>query len=269
VTEALSLGRVFRALPNMTGVKVSTSIGRRSESLVAKPGDCASACVLLYLGGTFRSIAPESRLGVHQFSFGSSDVGSSDAASISQLLSADVVNYLAEVGVDTALFTAMSRTSPSAIDWVDHSKLREMSVITDDVLWQNSEYKNVEGIFYLLLSQQSYHGLNKLIVGCVERKLRFVAMLQSSEISDESLPLYDLNFVIDDFEFSPNDHSKFASAEKFIKSAEFTLSADEISRLSNSRRVGAKMMIPGADIFFGFAMNVPDSKLRDIISGCH
>lgn len=267
VTEALTIGRALNALPRLVTVTVTTSVGRESKKLLPLSGDCASACVLIYLGGTYRYLDSKSRLGVHQFSFGASGVNSEDATALSQLLAADVVEYLQENRIDTSFFSAMSKTAPSGIDWVDHDELRRMKVVNENVSDEISEYKNVDGHFYLLLEQQSYYGLNKLVVACYEKKMVFVTYLQSPEISDASLPQHTVEILIDGVEVIPTQASVPAKSGMF-KTAEFSLDQSQIRRLASARSVGARMVLPGAPVFFGFEMNVPDNKLRDIISGC-
>lgn len=266
VTEALKIGRLLNKLPSLSPITVTSSVGIRGEPLDAA-GDCASACVLIYLGATYRYLNSDSRLGVHQFSFGNSGISSADAASSSQLLAADVTEYLREVRVDQSLFTAMSTTLPENIHWVNHDWLKEMRVVNENILDESSEYKNVDGTFYLLLWQQSYYGENKIVALCNSGKVVFIAYLQPPDLAEISERNHKLTVVADGEEFAPAWNAIPKPTERFA-TAEFSLNPSQLARFASARSVGARMMVPGAGLFFGFEMKLPDTKLHDVIVGC-
>lgn len=65
--------------------------------------DCMSACALAFLGGVNRSAEPGS-IGVHQSSFASTtDLSGADAVAAIQSLTAQIVGYMAEMGVSADL----------------------------------------------------------------------------------------------------------------------------------------------------------------------
>lgn len=267
VTEALEIGRLLNSLPTMFPITITSAVGTRGEPLTI-PGDCASACVLIYLGATYRFLNPDSRIGVHQFSFrDDSNLGSAEAASISQLLAADVTEYLREVRVDPMLFSVMSQTFPGDIHWIDHEKLKAMRVVNEHVYDQSSEYKNAEGMYYLLLWQQSYYGENKIVAGCYDGRMAFAAYLQPPDLAQVAMNEHKLVVLADGEEFPPAWHDVPRPTARF-GAAHFTLSPAQLARFASARTVGARMMVPGAPVFFGFEMDVPDSKLRDTIVGC-
>jgi hypothetical protein len=78
---------------------------------------------------------------------------------------------------------------------------------------------------------------------------------------------HELTVIVDGEEIAPAYRDVPEAGERFA-SATFTLSPDQLLRLSGARSVGARMMVPGAGVFFGFEMDVPDTKLRDTILGC-
>ncbi|MEC5293787.1 ATP-dependent Clp protease proteolytic subunit [Aurantimonas sp. C2-3-R2] len=267
VSEALKLGRLLNSLPTMLPLTITSTVGTRGEPL-AEPGDCASACVLIYLGATYRYLDPASRIGVHQFSFrGDTEISPDEAVSVSQLLAADVSDYLQEVRVDPAFFSVMSQTFPEDIHWIDHDKLKEMRAVNEHIYDQSAEYKNVDGNYYLLLWQQSFWGENKIVAACSNGSMGFVAYLQPPDLAQVAANEHKLTLVADGEDFTPAWNEVPRPTARF-GAAEFSLGPADLARFASARSVGARMMIPGASVFFGFEMDVPDSKLHDTIVGC-
>jgi hypothetical protein len=267
VSEALEIGRLLNKLPRLLPITVTSAVGVKGQP-VASPGDCASACVLIYLGATYRFLSPGSRIGVHQFSFQDGvGISSNEATSVSQLLAADITEYLREVRVDPELFSTMSKTSAENIHWVDHAELRRMRVLNEFVQDQSSEYKNADGFFYLLLWQQSYWGENKIVAGCPDGNMQFVAYLQPPDLARIASMEHQLTVLVDGEEFTPASRTRPTPTARFAEAA-FSLDAAQLARIVSAKRVGARMMVPGEEVFFGFEMDLSDSKLRETILGC-
>ncbi|MDP2580050.1 hypothetical protein Q8W37_08915 [Shimia thalassica] len=89
-------------------------------------GECASACSILFLGGTERDIQPMARLGVHQWSSVSHPTHESEA----QLLSGMLVALFKEAGVSEEFFVAGASTGASDMYWLTRSELRDWGVTT-------------------------------------------------------------------------------------------------------------------------------------------
>ncbi|MER9048253.1 ATP-dependent Clp protease proteolytic subunit [Mesorhizobium sp. M0923] len=267
VAEALKIGRLLNKLPTILPVTITSQVGIEGEPL-SGPGDCASACVLIYLGATYRFLDPASHIGVHQFSFrDDSNLNSAETASVAQLLAADVTEYLREVRVDPSLFSVMSQTFPEDIHWIDHSELNALRVVNENVYDQSAEYKNADGVYYLLLWQQSYWGENKIVAACNNGRMVFVAFLQPPDLKLVAGLEHQLTVLADGQEFTPAWHAVPTPTARFAK-AEFSLDAAQLARFASARRVGARMKIPDAPVFFGFEMNLSDGKLHDTIAGC-
>jgi len=266
ITEALKMGRLLNAIASLFPATVTSDVGIRGDE-VSKPGDCASACVLIYLGGTYRFLQSGSRIGVHQFYFdGDKSISSSAAVSVSQLLAAEVTEYLREVRADASLFSEMAKTGPEDINWVDRSRLEELRVVTNHIYDQGSEYKNLDGIYYLLLWQKSYYGENKITAACIDGEMFFQAYLQPPDLT--SVPrLHELTVLVDGEEFVPFRREKPAASPRFELAA-FALDAGQLMKFATAKTIGARMMVPGAPVFWGFEMKIPDNKLRDTITGC-
>jgi hypothetical protein len=263
VAAAMELGRLLDALPTTVTVNVGRRIGELSF-----PGECASACVLAYLGGHYRYLDPRSRLGVHQFAFhGEGSLEGRQATAMSQMLAADVLDYMREMRVDPELFSLMSRTFPEDIHWIDEQTLRRLRVVTGHVYNEMAEYKNADGAFYLLLWQQSYYGENKIAAACGDEGILFMAFLQPPDLGFVEMMRHDLTVMIDGVEVAPATLEQVEVGDRFAHAA-FTLSPEILRRLMTASRFGARMMVPGAGVFFGFEMDLPDGKLADTIRGC-
>jgi hypothetical protein len=79
---------------------------------VAAGGMCASACVLLWAAGAHKSVAPDSRVGVHMTS------RSDDASQTSLLLNGMVGRDLASVGAPASVVAAAVATPGDSIYWL-------------------------------------------------------------------------------------------------------------------------------------------------------
>ena len=79
------------------------------------PGQCSSACVFAYLGGSFRYLSDASNLGVHQFSINDNNLQAGTAIAISQEAAAQIVEFIKKSRVDIQFFTLMTSALPSEI----------------------------------------------------------------------------------------------------------------------------------------------------------
>ncbi|MQT73324.1 hypothetical protein [Pseudomonas helleri] len=128
----LALGRRIRELGFSTqvGVKGVSSAGDDA-------GICESACVMLFAGGRFRLIQPDSVVGVHQFA-AAGQATSEQAMADAQIFSAATVNFLRDMGVSTQLFSLMAATPASAMQALsvpDQIKLGLVNAGTEAPVW--------------------------------------------------------------------------------------------------------------------------------------
>ena len=79
---------------------------------VAPGGMCASACVLLWAAGVHKSVAPDSRVGVHMTSL------SDDASRTNLLLNGMIGRDLASVGAPASVVAAAVATPGDSIYWL-------------------------------------------------------------------------------------------------------------------------------------------------------
>ncbi len=116
VVKAIQLGRLVRAL-GLSTVQVRTF-------------ECASACSLAFLGGVSRAAQPGS-IGVHKSSFSdTSGLQTHDAVSVVQQLTADVIGYMMEMGVDPALLQLSLSYDSDDIRYLSGSEMTRFRVTT-------------------------------------------------------------------------------------------------------------------------------------------
>lgn len=165
VEAAINIGRTIRAH------RLSTQIGiyvLRQES-VSDPiirrellaGRCMSAATLMYLGGRLRYFGADAQFGVHQFSFKNP---TPEHVGQSQILSAKIAGYVADMGISAAFLEISSSTSSSDIKLIDKDTLAGLSVITGgatDVHWTVQARGEV---LYVRGERDSLHGQHKVML---------------------------------------------------------------------------------------------------------
>ena len=114
VVKAMELGRAIRLL------KITTMQMRGDE--------CASACSLAFLGGAQRYAQPGS-IGVHKSSFANtSGMTVEQAVSTVQQLTANVMSYIGEMGVDPALLQLALQYDSDDIRYLSGSEMLKLRV---------------------------------------------------------------------------------------------------------------------------------------------
>ncbi len=121
VVTAMKYGREIR----LRGLK--TAQIRRLE--------CASACALAFVGGAIRAAEPGS-IGVHQTSFSSdADFSSEVAVATVQLLTAQIIAYLSEMGVSADLLKIALATEPQDMRYLTGAEMDEFAVTSPSPLF--------------------------------------------------------------------------------------------------------------------------------------
>ena len=116
IYNAIKLGRLIR------GLSLPTIQIRGTE--------CASACALAFFGGSER-FAETGSIGVHKSSFApSTQLGKDEAVSAIQSITADIVDYLIEMGVSPAVLSLALRYEDWDMRYLSQSEMLEMNIIT-------------------------------------------------------------------------------------------------------------------------------------------
>jgi hypothetical protein len=120
--QAMIMGEIIRSRGLATAVGTSDSSGRVRRSY------CASACVLVYAGGSPRYGIEGSVLGVHRFT---NSLPGRDPVADAQRITGRVLNYMRNMGVSSAVVEAMSATRD--VRWLEPAEALKMTLITDPV----------------------------------------------------------------------------------------------------------------------------------------
>jgi hypothetical protein len=75
---------------------------------------CESACAYMFLGGSRRSLAPDTSLGFHRFNAPDGDIGSDKA----QMFAAQIIVYLVSMGIDPRFFLIASGQGSTGMHYV-------------------------------------------------------------------------------------------------------------------------------------------------------
>ena len=96
-----------------------------------RSSDCASACALAFMGGTTRLADPGS-IGVHKSSFSEdSNFDSADAVSAIQSATADMMQYMTEMGVDPGLLRVALKYDSADIRYLSGSEMEQFGLTTN------------------------------------------------------------------------------------------------------------------------------------------
>lgn len=119
ITKAIELGRLIRS----NGL----------NTIQLRDLDCSSACALAFLGGVMRFAAPGA-IGVHKSSFsGEHALDIESAVSAVQHITAEIITYMIESGVDPALLQLALKYESSDIRYLSLSEMKEFGVVTDGI----------------------------------------------------------------------------------------------------------------------------------------
>lgn len=253
LSEGMELGRAISSLPYHTRITVGTEGGSN---------ECASACVLAYLGADYRFLNDTARIGVHQFST-SAELRSDEAMSISQTVSAEIVEYITEMRADPEFFSLMVSARADEIYWVPTPRLEELWVVTYGIYSESAEYENIEGSVALHIEQVSQAGSNSLTMVCGEEGL--VTIFSLNEPEGALFTQFEL--VVDGATY-PLDDSVVLSREEFRLHTAHLLPSTVQRRLENARGIGARASHPDVGVFFGFQGSVKDPKIAEMSKGC-
>ncbi|MDQ0318978.1 hypothetical protein QO002_001116 [Pararhizobium capsulatum DSM 1112] len=114
IHAAMAFGRAIRSL----GL----------ETIQIRSAQCASACALAFVGGVTRTAEPGS-IGVHQSSFsGDAQIDGQSAVAAVQAMTADIMTYLVEMGVDPKLLQLSLSVESSDMRYLTSSEMTQFSV---------------------------------------------------------------------------------------------------------------------------------------------
>lgn len=120
--QALIMGEVIRSRGLATAVGTADASGHVTRSY------CASACVLVYAGGSPRYGIDGSVLGVHRFT---TSLPTRDPVADAQRTTGTVLSYMTRMGVSSTIVEAMSATRD--VRWLSGAEASAMNLVTAPV----------------------------------------------------------------------------------------------------------------------------------------
>ncbi|WP_210161467.1 hypothetical protein [Rhizobium leguminosarum] len=265
VESAINIGRTIREW------RLSTEVGTyllqqedASAPIIRRnllPGKCMSAATLLYLGGRLRHFHEGAQFGVHQFSYKNP---SPEHVGQSQILSAKIAGYVADMGISPAFLEISSSTPSNDLKLIDKDTLNRLGVITGgitDVRW------TVEarcGILYVRGERDSIFGHHKvMLIYAKESGFLFHAVIEAQGRQTEltEFPLVEL--VLNNEETVWDISQR---ALRFVNGADVNivvkLDDTEASTIASSNGFGVRVRSSGeAPMFLGISpMNTDGGK---------
>ncbi|MCO6391388.1 hypothetical protein GTW25_10140 [Aliihoeflea aestuarii] len=100
-------------------------------TLVPDGALCASSCPLVLAGGTTRTVGEKAAVGLHQFYSGTANLPAPEQAmSDAQVTAARISRYLAEMGVEPAMWLHALDTPPRALYYLSPQEMAEYKLVT-------------------------------------------------------------------------------------------------------------------------------------------
>lgn len=253
--EAMQLGRAIASI----GISVSAHIGDDEIEKV-----CASACLYPYLGATYRYLDDDAKIGVHKFfSTSGDDISGSAAMSVAQDLSGMAVAYLKERGVDPSFFSDMVSAHGDDILWVDHDRLREVKIVSQDVIGTKVEYKNIDGNLSLRLEEKSIAGKNVMHIQCGSDGPIMLAVLESVPVALEGI----ITVISGGEQFVVHQGDDFGVINGKSNYA-FQLSREQVLAMGKYKSVGVRKYSSDFKTYFGFIDEVADPRIEEALVTC-
>jgi hypothetical protein len=273
LTEAIKLGRLIRFRRLFT--TVGTPGGKLND---IRPGECYSACAIAFLGGLFRFGHEGSSYGVHRFyaSIKDTPLTSDDA----QIVSAVLVDYIREMGVNASLFSFMTEAGPDEIKLLSDGDQVRLNVTNNGQGPTSWSVESLQGALYLKGARDTWRGMNKFLIICAPRTGLFLQIHYNAERRGEAILKFPTHWLVIDGEYPKPIITPIASlrvgqtalnAEDVI-STTYRLTPEIVQKISRARSVGIAMKASeDAKIFMGFyGMDFSEgaTKLPGLVNTC-
>lgn len=137
VDAAMAIGRLIRTKTAFVSVGPSTlPIGNHDgrESAV-----CASACVLIFVAGSFRTVWGPAPIGIHRPYSTSPGSPTKDRRAEYTALARRVKTYLEEMAIPDQLYDAMMRVDPEDVRWLSTKEQNELGILGKDPAYGDSQ----------------------------------------------------------------------------------------------------------------------------------
>ncbi|WP_168771009.1 ATP-dependent Clp protease proteolytic subunit [Palleronia sediminis] len=251
------------------GLRIARVLGSRSEIVISQVGtdenpnaECASACVLAFIGADLRYLAANGRLGVHQFSHSGEGLDTGEGIDIAQRFAAEIVALLKRQRVSSTLFAEMSNTPPNAITWLSSDKLERWRVVTGPVYEDRMEYRNLNGKVALYMFHESLYGTNEMTLFCDDGLIAYAILDEPpvAAVGTFSFVVDGSDNRIDSYEILNRDNGR---TRVFMR-----IPPQVKARLARATTIGARVYTPAGTTFWGFEQDIRDQKVAEIAASC-
>lgn len=227
----------------------------------ALPGECYSAATLAFLGGRYRWVGEDCAYGVHRF-YADREIGDDRT----QITAAAILDYLREMGVDTALFTEMAKAGRTEINELALHQLSELRVVNGPLQPARWTVES-DGInLYLKGERTSWRGVDKFILANQGESLVLLTMFDPEGRGPEAIELGAHSLMINGVPHPLAPLTK-PKLENGLVVAHFPLTSEHLAKIGSATTVGiAFQFFHGHPLFLGFD-GMETRNGRPIISG--
>ena len=174
VEESMMLARNIRAM----GFQTEVDQLQPNDAVQGPPGECYSACTLLFLGGVRRMVPKDARYGVHRWYFQNAlTVDLNAAAADAQVRNGRLIAFVEEMGADPQLIAEGANSGPSEMNILTQVQLRQLNIITPLYI-TNWSIRPIVKTFEAMAVTSDEHGKGFLQFVCIPpsngSKARFV-----------------------------------------------------------------------------------------------
>jgi hypothetical protein len=193
VETAISIGRFVRDCWFSTHIGQYILDGVSDSGFFAErkrtAGMCMSAATLVFLGGQLRFIEAADRFGVHQFAFKNPTPAH---ISRSQILSANIARFIADMGINPEFLTACSASENIDIQELSHDELRRLRVSTGGETAVDWTLQAIGNALYVRGERDNIYGHHKMVLGYAKPNGFFVYAVIESQGREKELTTFPL-----------------------------------------------------------------------------
>lgn len=233
----MQLGRSIRRLG------FDTTIGTQEGSAHTGKPICASAAAYAFAGGIGRFYGEDcGRLGIHQFANPEDNVGDIGDA---QVVSALIVSYLQEMGVDASAFAAAAQARSENMIWLSASEAAQLKLANDGVLETTASIRLWKGVPYLRIEQISHNVTARILVFYNDGLFSVMGgIVTTAEVAAENIGCYYKSCI--EFDDTRLLSSNFASIDGDTIWVERDLDDKTVLALKSAAHIGVWLESNGA-----------------------
>jgi hypothetical protein len=265
----MKLGKVIREWELLTQIGKISKSDKKYES---DPGECYSACALAFLGGEYRFYKDDSEYGVHRFY---SPKKSEQDIDVAQIISAIVVQYIRDMGVDPELFSFMSRAGSAELVRLTRADMERLRVLNDGIHPPKWTIESIGNGLYLKGERETWRGINKFMIMCAPSgEIILYVVFDPENRGEEVIRHLNTHSLIINGDLIPvsNRRIRLTALVNGWINAYYSLDEALIQRIASAGTVGITMqMAHGPPIFFGFdGMEFSEGrqKLPGLLNAC-